>query len=175
MIPAPVSDTGVSQQQFRSALALLTGAVTLITTDGEAGRAGFTASAVCSVCDTPPTILVCMRTAAWSNPMFRRNGVLCVNVLNAQQQPFSACFSDPALSQQERFAQAEWDTLVSGAPVLRHALVSLDCAIEHTHTVGTHDVCFCRVLDIRAEPDGEALAYFNRNYHQIDHRSVLER
>lgn len=40
---------------FRDAMAHVGAAVNIITTDGPAGRAGFTASAVCSVTDTPPT------------------------------------------------------------------------------------------------------------------------
>ncbi|RMX07597.1 flavin reductase [Corticibacter populi] len=166
--PAPI-DT----QDFRGALALLTGAVNLITTDGPAGLAGFTASAVCSVTDSPPTILVCMRTAAWSNPVFHGNGVLCVNVLTSAQKALSGQFANPGLSQQERFDCAQWDRLASGAPALRGALVNLDCAIDHVHQVGTHDVCFCRVLDIRTQPEGEGLVYFNRNYHQVNRRSAM--
>jgi flavin reductase len=39
---------------FRNAMAQLGSAITIITTDGPAGRFGFTASAVCSVTDSPP-------------------------------------------------------------------------------------------------------------------------
>ncbi len=48
----------VDQQTFRDAMSCMGAAVNIITTDGPAGRAGFTASAVCSVTDTPPTLLV---------------------------------------------------------------------------------------------------------------------
>lgn len=48
----------VDVTQFRNAMAMLGGAVSVITTDGPAGRFGFTASAVCSVTDAPPTLLV---------------------------------------------------------------------------------------------------------------------
>ncbi|GHK20550.1 hypothetical protein ECZU03_43390 [Escherichia coli] len=44
----------VDQQTFRDAMSCMGAAVNIITTDGPAGRAGFTASAVCSVTDTPP-------------------------------------------------------------------------------------------------------------------------
>ncbi len=47
----------VDQQTFRDAMSCMGAAVNIITTDGPAGRAGFTASAVCSVTDTPPTLL----------------------------------------------------------------------------------------------------------------------
>lgn len=43
----------VDKQDFRDAMARLGSAVNIITTDGPAGRAGFTASAVCSVTDAP--------------------------------------------------------------------------------------------------------------------------
>jgi Conserved protein/domain typically associated with flavoprotein oxygenases, DIM6/NTAB family len=46
----------VDRDAFRNAMARLGSAVNIITTDGPAGRAGFTASAVCSVTDTPPTL-----------------------------------------------------------------------------------------------------------------------
>ena len=49
----------VEKQAYREAMARLGAAVNVITTDGPGGRAGFTASAVCSVTDTPPTLLVC--------------------------------------------------------------------------------------------------------------------
>ena len=47
---------GVSAPDYRDAMARLGAAVHVITTDGPGGRAGFTASAVCSVTDDPPTL-----------------------------------------------------------------------------------------------------------------------
>ena len=48
----------IALADFRDGMARLAGAVNVITTDGAAGPAGFTASAVCSVTDQPPTLLV---------------------------------------------------------------------------------------------------------------------
>jgi flavin reductase len=165
--------TPVTSQEFRGALALLTGAVTLITTDGPAGRAGFTASAVSSVSDDPPTVLVCMRSAAPSNPLFRRNAVLCVNVLTPAQRPLATAFADPQLGQAQRFTFGNWDTLASGAPALHDALINLDCRVVDTHVIGTHDVCICRVFGVRTRREDEALAYFNRAYHHLNANSRL--
>jgi hypothetical protein len=52
--------TQVAGKDYRDAMACLGAAVNIVTTDGNAGRAGFTASAICSVTDDPPTLLVCM-------------------------------------------------------------------------------------------------------------------
>lgn len=67
----------VDQQTFRDAMSCMGAAVNIITTDGPAGRAGFTASAVCSVTDTPPTLLVCLNRGASVWPVFNENRTLC--------------------------------------------------------------------------------------------------
>jgi flavin reductase len=166
-------NTPVTAQAFRDALALLPGAITVVTTDGPAGRAGFTASAVCSVSDEPPTVLVCMRSKSSTNPRFRKNAVLGINVLTPAQQPLSTAFANSAIGQEERFALGRWDRLSSGAPMLHDALINLDCTVVDTHVIGTHDVCICRVLDLRVRPEDEALAYFNRAYHHLSANSRL--
>lgn len=74
----------VDQQTFRDAMSCMGAAVNIITTDGPAGRAGFTASAVCSVTDTPPTLLVCLNRGASVWPVFNENRTLCVNTLSAR-------------------------------------------------------------------------------------------
>lgn len=82
----------VDQQTFRDAMSCMGAAVNIITTDGPAGRAGFTASAVCSVTDTPPTLLVCLNRGASVWPVFNENRTLCVNTLSAGQEPLSNLF-----------------------------------------------------------------------------------
>ena len=47
----------VEQKAFRDAMSRLGAAVHVITTDGPSGKTGFTATAVCSVSDAPPTLL----------------------------------------------------------------------------------------------------------------------
>ena len=60
----------IEATDFRNAMSLLTTAVNVITTEGIAGTHGFTASAVCSVTDTPPTLLVCMNQSSRSHEHF---------------------------------------------------------------------------------------------------------
>ena len=116
---------GVERDAFRNAMACLGAAVNIITTEGPAGRAGFTASAVCSVTDTPPTLLVCLNRSASVWPIFRDNGYLCVNTLAAGHEDLSTLFGGKT-PMAERFAAADWHTLASGSPLLDGALVSFD-------------------------------------------------
>lgn len=150
---------------FRNSMAMLGGAVSVITTDGPAGRFGFTASAVCSVTDQPPTLLVCMNRASFSNVHFKSNGVLSVNVLTPGHQAVSGAFSNRNFDTEQRFSCASWSTLESGAPLLDEALVSFDCRIAQAHEVGSHTIFYCEVLGIRNGESQEGLVYFNRAYH----------
>jgi flavin reductase len=162
----------LDKRTFRDAMAGLGTAVNIITSDGTAGLAGCTASAVCGVTDEPPTLLVCINRSSRNNLAFRANGKLCVNVLSAEQQTLAAHFATSALPIAERFAAAQWERLVTGAPVLCGALASLDCEIESVTEVGTHTVFFCAVKAARTHDAGDALIYFGRRYHRVGARSV---
>ena len=155
--------SAVDQKHFRQGMSQLAAAVNVITTDGTAGQAGFTASAVCSVTDTPPTLLVCLNRSASVYDTFKENGVLCVNTLQASQQHLSNVFGGKT-PMAERFAQGQWGTLVTQAPVLDDALVSFDCEVVQSVAMGSHDVLFCQVKAIRQQDQQNALLYFNRSY-----------
>ncbi|SPL70655.1 flavin reductase [Acinetobacter stercoris] len=158
----------VETTDFRNGMSLLTGAVNVITTAGETGRFGFTASAVCSVTDDPPTLLVCMNRSSSSHAHFKENGILTVNVLGSQHQNVSQAFASK-ISMEERFDHGKWITLVTGSPVLQDALVSFDCKIRQMNDVGTHTIFYCEVEAIQMNQNDElhGLIYFNRAYHHV--------
>ena len=160
----------VSKEAYREAMARLGAAVNVIATDGPGGRAGFTASAVCSVTDAPPTLLICANRSNDSYPALKANGVVCVNTLTAGQQELSAVFAGlTPHSVEQRFDAGVWSTLVTGAPALQDAAVAFDCRIDKAVEVGTHDVFFCIVEAVRLGEAREGLIYYARGYHRIVH------
>lgn len=161
----PVS-SGVDRAAFRDAMARLGAAVNIVTTDGPAGRAGFTASAVCSVTDSPPTLLVCLNRSASVWPVFRDNRHLCVNTLAAGQETLSTLFGGKT-PMAERFAAARWHTLTSGSPLLEGALVSFDCNVTQVVSVATHDILLCDVVALATHQTAHGLAWFDRGYHPL--------
>lgn len=157
----------IEATDFRNAMSSLATAVNVITTHGQAGRHGFTASAVCSVTDTPPTLLVCMNQSSRSHAHFIENKVLSVNVLSTQHEQLSNAFASSQLNAEARFKLADWTTLQTGSPILQDALVSFDCQIDEIQHVGTHSIFLCRVVAFKHTQPQESLVYFNRAYHQI--------
>ncbi|MBF0659293.1 flavin reductase [Psychrobacter sp. NG25] len=167
----------IEATDFRDAMSLLTTAVSVVTTEGPSGLHGFTASAVCSVTDTPPTLLVCMNQTSRSHGYFIENKILSVNVLGARHEQISNAFASK-LHSAARFEYGAWTQLQTGAPVLEDALVSFDCEIEHIQEVGTHSVFMCRVVAIKQSVQQgireESLVYFNRAYHQVGQMAQVD-
>lgn len=152
---------------FREGMSRLGASVNLVATDGEAGRAGMTVSAVCSVTDAPPTLLVCINRTSFSHDTFLKNGVLSVNVLSDEHQPLSQAFSR-RIEGQDRFDFGTWEKGVSGSPCLADAAVCFDCRIGDISTRGTHSVLFCEVLDTRLrEDEAGGLIWFRRTFHPL--------
>ena len=156
----------IDKQTFRDAMACLGAAVNIITTDGPAGQAGFTASAVCSVTDSPPTLLVCLNRSASVWPVFNDNRTLCVNTLSAGQESLSNLFGGKT-PMADRFAAAGWQTGANGCPRLDEALASFDCRISQVVSVGTHDILFCEIVAITRHPVPQGLVWFDRGYHAL--------
>ncbi len=156
------------KQTYREAMSRLGAAVCIITTTGPDGDGGFTASAVTSVTDTPPTLLVCVNKSASLSETFQKNRILCVNVLAPEHQELSPVFASVGnIPMAERFAMATWLRLSTGAPALENAGASFDCTIDQITEVGTHSVFFCGVKAIRLGTGAHGLVYFGRSYHKI--------
>lgn len=170
-LPEPVLE--VNQKAFREAMARMGAAVHVITTDGVAGPGGFTASAVTSVTDTPPTLLVCVNNNVSAFPALQANGNLCVNTLAPDQREVSRMFSEK-VGLDVRFGSARWRTGRTGAPILEGAVASFDCRIIDLKPIGTHSVIFCEVLGLCIDGADEALVYFQRGYHRLGLQSRIE-
>jgi flavin reductase len=165
-----MTDHVADKQRFREAMSRVGAAVNIITTTGPEGDGGLTASAVCSVTDDPPTLLVCLNRTAKLNATFKENMILCVNVLAPEHEELSPVFASVGeIPMAERFAMATWRRLATGAPALDSAAACFDCTIDQITEVGTHSVFFCEVEAIAAGATDQGLIYFGRTYHRIGH------
>lgn len=148
---------------FRSAMARLASAVTLVTTDGPAGRRGLAATAVSSITDAPPNLLVCVNKSTRSNAMIKQNGVFSVNVLSHAQESLVEAFSGP--SDQDPFGDPEiWYRLQTAAPILRGTLASLDCTLDQIINIGTHSLFVGHVVGVEIGSAAHGLVYFDRSF-----------
>ena len=164
-----VAAARVDSRSFRSGMARLAAGVNIVTSTGPGGWCGFTASAVCSVTDDPPTLLVCANRGSQSYDTIRASGILCVNAIAGQHEELSMRFAgaNGIKDMAARFAGAEWTTMVTGAPALADANVSFDCRVVRNVEIGTHDTFFCEVLAVREARSLDGMVYFGRKFHRV--------
>jgi flavin reductase len=164
--PGPVAS--VEPKIFRDAMSRLGAAVHLVTSAGLAGKTGFTATAVCSVSDSPAMLLVCLNRRSNSAPVLAQNGVFCVNTLGASEEKLADIFAGKSgVHLEERFAEGEWVTLKTGAPVLVSAVAAFDCRVIEIKAMASHNVVFGVVEAVRLGPSGAALVYHQRAYKPV--------
>ncbi|WP_165008683.1 4-hydroxyphenylacetate 3-monooxygenase, reductase component [Neisseria yangbaofengii] len=161
--------THTLKQSFRDAMASAAAGVHVITTDGAAGRYGITMTAVTSVTDEPPTIMLCINREAAIIPILLQNRDLCINTLSNGQQDIAEHFAGMTnLSPEERFEYHIWHRGQTGQLEVEGALAHLHGQIIEQHKIGTHYIFYVRLNEIKvADTTSPALLYFRRQFKSL--------
>lgn len=180
--PTPRPETvphaeGVSNDEFRAALARLAAGVVLVTAqeppldqDGRGEDVGMTATAFMSVSLEPPLVMVSLRNGSRMDDLLDEQPLWAVSVLAASQRHVAGRFamkgriSDRLLFEDVPYVRGE----VTKAPLIGGALATLECRTEQRVVAGDHTLVIGRVLTAELpSPDGEPLAYFKGRYRQL--------
>lgn len=123
---------------------------------------GMTVSAFAEVSLAPPLVLVCAEKSCHTHPVIERGGVFALNVLARDQAALSDRFASK-IDEERRFVGLDYDTGVTGAPLLRGTVATLDCRVRAAHDAGDHVIYVGEVVDLRRS-DREPLAYYGGGY-----------
>ena len=156
----------VPRGEFISAMRRVAASVTVVTTDGPAGRAGATVSAFSSVSADPPTVLVCLAAQSRIAGFVQENKRFCVNVLPEA----SAGIADRFAGLHDRIVPDRFDGIEvfaprGEAPVIDGA-TAFQCEVQQVVRSGSHVIILGHVqhvLDGAAAP----LAYREGAYHRV--------
>ena len=160
------TDTFAPRDRFIEAMRRVAASVTVVTTDGEAGRHGATVSAFSSVSGDPPTVLVCLFADSRIARAVAANGRFCVNVLPESGPDLADRFAgrhDGWIA--DRFSGVDCHGAPGVAPVIDGA-TGFSCDVQQCVRSGTHLVVIGHVRDVldgRASP----LAWREGSYHRV--------
>ncbi len=157
----------VSSEDYRDALRHFPSGVTIVTIKAGKEIHGLTVSAFASISPDPPLIGVMIDHRHHGYPLLEEEGaVFAVNMLRENQLDLSNRFA--WVKDEDRFAEGNWQTAVTGAPVLADALAWLDCTIHGKRPAGTHTIYLGEVQASSVpEPDAAPLVYWNRGYRRL--------
>jgi flavin reductase (DIM6/NTAB) family NADH-FMN oxidoreductase RutF len=153
-----------SSDSFRQGMRRLTSGVTVVTSRSEANEPlGMTATAVCSLSVSPPSLLVCAYSLGSLAMAIKRTSPLCVNLLTAGQEAIArTCSGAPG---PQRFQSADWSMDEDGVPVLNTALARFHCRVTELIPVATHLLIVGQVAHVHLpEKSGAALAYHDGKF-----------
>jgi len=156
--------------KFKNLMRHQAGAVTIITVGAPGNRTGLTATAMCSLSDTPPTILICVNRNASAHAPIREFKSFGVNILGVEHFELARRFSTKTVEGEARFEDDAWDTIATGAPTLKTALATLDCELAEEHETQTHSIFIGRVREGRFREDAQPLLYFRGDFWDVKSR-----
>ena len=96
----------------------------------------------------------------------RPGTAFAVNVLGEDQVELSNRFA--WVKDEKRFAEGEWKSAATGAPILADALAWLDCTIHSRQVAGTHTIYVGEVVASGVPRPGDSpLLYWNQGYRKL--------
>jgi 3-hydroxy-9,10-secoandrosta-1,3,5(10)-triene-9,17-dione monooxygenase reductase component len=152
--------TGVDRGEFRAVLGHFASGVALITGMHNKHPAGLTCQSFFSLSLDPPLVAMAPGKSSTSWPRASSTGQLCVNILEAHQEPLARIFSQ---SGADKFAGVGWSPGSNGAPRLHGALAWIDCNIEEIHEHGDHFLVVARVVELESNP-GQPLLFYRAGF-----------
>lgn len=157
--------TSVDRDAFLAAMRLVASTVTVVTTDGPAGKVGATVSAFTSLSADPPSVLVCLRSDSRIARAVAENGGFCVNILSEDAVEVARAFAGPSPPDAAaRFAGLAITPAAQG-PILPRA-TAFACTLTEEVIRGSHAICIGRVRAI-SNAGQKPLTYLSGGYHIV--------
>jgi flavin reductase len=154
-----------AREAFISAMRHVAATVTVVTTDGPAGRMGATVSAFTSLSADPPSVLVCLKADSRIAEAVRNNGVFCVNILPEDAVEVAKTFAGAFdMERPDRFHGVEVTPTDEG-PILPRA-TAFACSLNHVVVHGSHAICIGNVAGI-SNAGEKPLSYLDGSFHIV--------
>lgn len=158
--------TAVERDRFIGAMRQVASSVTVVTTDGAAGRHGATVSAFNSLSADPPSVLICLRADSRIARAVVENGSYCVNVLPETCADMAGRFAgaqDADLS--DRFEGIDLVQSDTACPVLSGS-TAFHCTLGQSVEQGSHLILIGHVTQI-FEGGASPLTYMDGRFHRV--------
>ena len=151
------------REDFVTAMRNVANSVTVVTTDGRAGRFGATVSSFCSVSADPPTVLVCLNLDGQTAHAVRENKSFCVNVLPEGQAETAMLFAGlKGNADDDRFIDNNWTQAIGTSPCL-NGVTAFSCSVVETVKATSH-LIFIGTVNAVQQGAKEPLIYLNGQF-----------
>jgi flavin reductase (DIM6/NTAB) family NADH-FMN oxidoreductase RutF len=159
---------GPTGKDFRDAMRAFVGNCSVLTVGDGDDASGLVVTSAISLSADPPLLLACVNRTASAHPLLVKYGRFGWSSLGAEHQAVAERFSGfGGVKGAARYEGAEWETVVTGARLLKGAAAAFDCTVEEMIDRATHTILIGRVRAIRMTPGAGALVYWNGGYRAL--------
>ena len=160
---------------FREAFRRHAATVVLVTyQDREGLPSGMTATSMCSLSVTPPSLLVCVHREARANAAITGLGRFGIDLLSVGQKPIATACSRAGTRKSLREEWLAHDAPTTRNPRLRDSLAHLECDVATSYPIYSHTVFVGLIRSVWLNPrEAPPLMYHGGVYGQLE--SPVER
>jgi len=137
--------------------------VYVISTAHEGRVNALTAAWVARASFVPPLITVSIGKTRFTHGMILASGVFAVNILSPEDIEMGRHFGLKTGRKTDKFEGIDFETKVTGSPVLKECIAWLDCRVASFHDAGDHTIFIGDVLDGGVKREGAAPLIYDRD------------
>lgn len=158
----------LSGEKLRRAMRCWTTGVAVVTSRYGDMKHGMTVNSFTSVSLEPPRIAVTLASTTRTHALVQKSQIFAVTILGQHQMELAERFAGHITEVEDRLADLEVRTLISGAPLLCDGMAHIDCRVIHSYPMPNSTLFVGDVLAAEVCQNYSPLVYFNRKYRKLD-------
>lgn len=112
----------------------------------------------------PPMVSVSIGKTRYSHGLIKESGVFAVNILKEGQIDIAKHFGLQTGSRVNKFENIDYETRITGSPILKDSAGYLDCRVVGSYDAGDHTIFIGEVIDAGTSPDAKPLLYIHEDF-----------
>lgn len=157
----------LDQDALRNAMRAWSAGVTVVTAIHEGQKHGMTVNSFTSISLNPALITVSLQQNTRTHEFVSKSKAFGLTILSTEQTEVSNLFAGRMPEVEDRFADLQTETLVTGSPLIAGGLSWMDCRVVQTYDAGMNTLFIAEVVAARGTGSGDPLIYHNREYWKL--------
>lgn len=144
--------------------------VVLITASHEGRNNVLTANMIAGLSFKPPLICVSLSHHSLTRELVDKSGQFAVNIISPEQLELAEKIGSStgrALNKFEEFGVDTTPAQVVACPLIKEAHTALECTVERTIDIGTHNLYIAEIVAYRETKEATPLYLFHGSYYAI--------
>ncbi len=154
----------LNPEALRAAMRAWSAGVTVVTALYEGKQHGATVNSFTSISLDSALLIISLQKDSKTHDLILKSGAFGLTMLSAEQAQISDLFAGKMPLVENRFANLQTQTLITGAPLIIGGLAWLDCRVQQTFDAVSSTLFIAEALAAQTADEGLPLIYHNREY-----------